>query len=116
MRTLTCSTCRAAVAAPALILALLVAAPPVAAAAPDGTEIYEDKCIGCHGPDGSGNTPMGKSLKAGDLRSAPVQSQTDLQLIATVTKGKGKMQAFGKKLAPDEIAAVVTYLRTLKAK
>ena len=97
----------------AAALALPAAAP---ASAPDGAKLYKDNCIGCHGPDGSGQTPMGKAQKAGDLRSPAVQDQTDAQLNATVTKGKGKMQPFGKKLSPEEIAAVISYIRTLKSK
>ena len=101
----------------ALLTASALALPAAAlAAAPDGAQLYKDKCIGCHGADGSGQTPMGKAQKAGDLRSPAVQSQTDAQLAATVTKGKNKMQPFGTKLSPPEIAAVVAYLRTFKAK
>jgi mono/diheme cytochrome c family protein len=95
-------------------LALLAAAAP-AAAAPDGAKLYKNQCTGCHGPDGGGNTPMGKTLKAGDLRSPAIQGQTDAQLEATVAKGKGKMQPFGKKMSPEEIAAVVQFIRTFKA-
>lgn len=101
----------------ALLTAAALAWPAAAPASTlDGAKLYKDKCIGCHGPDGSGQTPMGKAQKAGDLRAPAVQDQTDAQLNATVTKGKGKMQPFGKKMSPDEIAAVITYLRTLKSK
>ncbi|HVT15557.1 MAG TPA: cytochrome c [Thermoanaerobaculia bacterium] len=101
----------------ALLTVAALALPAAAlAAAPDAPKLYKDKCIGCHGADGSGQTPMGKAQKAGDLRSPAVQDQTDAQLSATVAKGKGKMQAFGKKMSPDEIAAVVAYIRTLKSK
>lgn len=104
------------VAAAALTLTVAVPLAAAAATAPDGATIYQDKCIGCHGADGSGNTPMGRSLKAGDLRSAAIQGETDAQLTATVTNGKNKMQPFGKKLTAPEIAAVVSYIRTLKAR
>jgi mono/diheme cytochrome c family protein len=107
---------RRAAAASLVLAALVVLAAAPAAAAPDAAKLYKDKCIGCHGADGSGNTPMGKAQKAGDLRSPAVQGQSDAQLDATITKGKGKMQPFGKKMSPEEIAAVVTYLRTFKAK
>jgi cytochrome c6 len=98
----------------ALLSTAALALPAAAAAAPDPAKVYKDKCIGCHGASGDGQTPMGKSLKAGDLRSPAVQAQTDAQLNATVTKGKGKMQAFGKKVSPEEIAEVVAYIRSLK--
>ena len=107
-------TSRARFTSTLLTVAALALAAAATAAAPDAAKLYKDKCIGCHGPDGSGQTPMGKAQKAGDLRSPAVQGQSDAQLNATVTKGKGKMQAFGKKMSPEEIAAVVTYIRTLK--
>jgi mono/diheme cytochrome c family protein len=94
--------------------ALVLAATTPAWAGPDAATIYKDKCIGCHAADGSGNTPVGKAQKAGDLRSAPIQGKTDAVLADEITKGKGKMQAFGKKLTPEEIAALVQYIRTLK--
>ena len=101
----------------AVILAVLtLVTVPAFAANPDGAAIFKASCAMCHGPDAAGQTPMGKTLKLKDLRSAEVQNKTDAQLIKTITDGKGKMPAFGAKKTPAEIAAVVAYLRTLKAK
>ena len=50
--------------------------------------LYKTKCQACHGPDGSGNTPMGKKLGARDFHSPEVQKLTDAQLIEVITKGK----------------------------
>jgi mono/diheme cytochrome c family protein len=33
-----------------------------------------------------------------------------------ITKGKGKMPAFGAKIKPDEVAKLVAYLRDLAKK
>jgi cytochrome c6 len=81
----------------------------------DAAATYKAKCASCHGADGSGNTPAGKGLKCRDLRSAEVQGQSDAQLLAIVTKGKGKkMPGFEKTLGADTCKALVAYVRSLK--
>jgi mono/diheme cytochrome c family protein len=82
--------------------------------AADGAAIYKAKCAGCHGPDGAGQTAMGKSLKLRDLGSAEVQKQTDKELGAWTADGKGKMPSYKAKLSADEINAVVAFIRTMK--
>jgi mono/diheme cytochrome c family protein len=84
--------------------------------ASDGAALYKAKCATCHGPDGSGGTPMGKSLKVRDLRSDAVQKQTDIELTKVISGGKGKMPPYGKQLSNADIAAIIAYIRTLKAK
>jgi mono/diheme cytochrome c family protein len=93
----------------ALVLAL-----PALAAGPDGAALYKTKCSACHGVDGSGQTPVGKSMKIRDLRSPEVQKQTDIQLTDTIAGGKGKMQGYGKTLSTAEIQALIAHIRTLK--
>lgn len=93
-------------------VALATLSPGAAAAAPDSTAAYKEKCNSCHGPDGSGATPIGKSLKAGDLRAPAIQDKTDAQLSESIAKGKGKMPAF-KALSAEEIAGLVAYVRSL---
>jgi mono/diheme cytochrome c family protein len=90
---------------------LLAAALPMAAFA-DGASTFKTNCVPCHGADGSGQTPVGKSLKVRDLRSAEVQKLSDAEITKVVTYGKGKMPA--RKLAPADIKAVVAFIRTLK--
>jgi mono/diheme cytochrome c family protein len=99
-----------------LALAALLLALPVFAAGPDGAALYKAKCTMCHGPDGSGNTSMGKSLKLRDLRSAEVRKQTDVELTKVISGGKGKMPPYGKQLSTADIEALIAYLRTIKAK
>ncbi|HEV2721476.1 MAG TPA: cytochrome c [Thermoanaerobaculia bacterium] len=95
------------------ILALVLAAPAIAA---DGAAIYKAKCATCHGPDGSGETAVGKSMKLRDLRSAEVQKQTDVELTKIIAGGKGKMPPFGKQLSTGDVEALIAYIRTIKAK
>ena len=79
-----------------------------------GGDVFKAKCAMCHGPDGSGNTVMGKNLKLKDLGSADVQKQSDEELATVIGKGKNKMPAFDGKLSKDQINDVVKYIRTLK--
>jgi mono/diheme cytochrome c family protein len=95
-------------------LALVISLPVLAAS--DGTAIYKTKCSACHGPDGSGQTSMGKTLKVRDLRSDEVQKQTDVELTKIISGGKGKMPAYGKQLSTADLEALIAHLRTLKAK
>jgi mono/diheme cytochrome c family protein len=82
----------------------------------DGAKAYKANCQICHGPDGSGSTPTGKAMKAEDLRADDVQKQSDSQLAEVITKGRGKMPAFGAKITPDGIQKLVAYIRDLAAK
>jgi mono/diheme cytochrome c family protein len=97
-----------------IALLVLIATPLLADATPDGAAIFKAKCAMCHGPDGSGQTAMGKSLKIRALGSADVQKQTDAELTNIVTNGKNKMLAYKGKLTPEEIKVVVGFIRTLK--
>src|SRR5687767_14026489 len=92
---------------------LLTAALPLAAAADDAA-VYKTKCATCHGADGKGQTPMGKKFGLRPLGSPEVQKQTDAQLIAITSDGKGKMPAYKGKLTEAEIKGLVAHMRSLK--
>lgn len=82
-----------------------------------GAALYRQKaCATCHGADGSGNTPVGKSLKARDLGSEDVQKQSDDELAATIMNGRGKMPGFRSSLSTDQVKQLVTYIRSLAKK
>jgi cytochrome c6 len=106
------------VTAPSLALfiaATLLLTPSSPARADDGASLYKAKCASCHGADGSGNTPAGKSLKVSDLSSAAVQKSTDADLTQKIADGKGKMPAYAKKLTPDQIKSLVATIRAMAA-
>jgi cytochrome c6 len=84
------------------------------AAFADGAATYKAKCALCHGPNGAGDTPSGKSMKVKDLRSDSVQKQSDLELTKVISGGKGKMPPYGKQLSTDDIKALISFIRTLK--
>jgi cytochrome c6 len=100
-----------------LVLLLAIVAmvfAPLAAFAADGAAVYKAKCASCHGPDGKGETAIGKSMKLRSLTSADVQKTSDADLTKVISDGKGKMPAYKGKLTADEIKALVAFIRTLK--
>ncbi len=100
--------------APSILVCFVVlAAPCCLQAQSDAAKIFKTNCTLCHSEDGSGNSPTGKALKAKDLRSDDVQSKTDADLTQAISKGKGKMPAFGAKLSPDKVKSLVAYIRQL---
>jgi mono/diheme cytochrome c family protein len=98
------------------LLAVLFLFTPPARAQIDASSLFKSKCAACHGTDGSGNTPGGKSMKIRDFHSADVQEQTDAQLTDLITNGKGAMPAYKGKLPDDQIKQLVVYIRTLAKK
>jgi len=98
-----------------LAAAVLILTSATAFAA-DGAAVYKAKCATCHAADGSGQTPMGKSMKLRDLRSAEVQKQTDKELYTITADGKGKMPAYKSKINEAELNAVVAFMRTMAKK
>jgi len=96
-----------------LAIAILIITLPLSLFASDGAALYKAKCAACHAADGSGQTPMGKSMKLRDLRSADVQKQTDRELYDWTADGKGKMPAYKTKLTEADINALVAHMRAL---
>ena len=93
----------------AVLVFALQGSPLVAAG--EGEALFKAKCAACHGPDGAGQTPVGKNLKIRDLRSEEVQKQSDTELSEAITKGKNKMPPFEKSLKPDQIKDLVAHVR-----
>jgi mono/diheme cytochrome c family protein len=79
----------------------------------DAAKIYKTNCALCHGADGSGEGATGKALHTKDLRSAEVLKESDATLGEIISKGKGKMPAFGAKIKLDDVTKMVAYIRAL---
>jgi mono/diheme cytochrome c family protein len=94
-----------------LAMFALVVSIAMPAFAADGAATFKAKCAMCHGADGTKENP-GMGVKS--LAGADIQKQSDADLVAAVTKGKGKMPAYAGKLSDDEIKGVVAFVRTLK--
>ncbi|HXA78539.1 MAG TPA: cytochrome c [Candidatus Acidoferrales bacterium] len=77
---------------------------------------FKSKCAACHGADGKGQTPVGKSLGIHDLASTATQKMTDADLEQVITKGKNQMPAYGDSLKAPEIKDLVQYVRAFAKK
>jgi mono/diheme cytochrome c family protein len=93
----------------ALLLGASLMGSPAKADVAAAEATFKAKCAGCHGADGKGKEMM----KTRDLASADVQKQSDADLTTIITKGKGKMPAYGS-LAPDQVKDIVAFIRSLK--
>jgi cytochrome c6 len=80
----------------------------------DAAADYKAKCATCHGPDGKGDTAMGKTMKVKDLGSAEIQKQSDADVTTIIEKGKKPMPGYEGKLTKEQIDSLVKYVRSLK--
>lgn len=71
-----------------------------------GKTIYVTFCAGCHGFEGQSAYPGAPSFAFGDQLT-----QTDTELIASISSGKGMMPAWDKTLSAEEIRYVLSYIR-----
>lgn len=78
----------------------------------DSAALFKSKCAMCHGTAGLADTPMAKSMGIKSYKSPDVQKESDADLKATITNGKGKMPSY-KSLTPAQIDGLVKYIRTL---
>ena len=70
--------------------------------------LFKEYCAKCHGEDGKAQTPRGQKLKARNFTDADwQQSESDADLIHSVTEGKDDMPPFGKKLSREQIESLV---------
>ena len=95
-----------------ICLAASIAAPAFAQGA--GADTFKKNCLMCHGADGLGATPVGKSLKVVSFKDPTAVKSTDADLIAIVKNGKNKMPAYTGKLTDAQIKSAITYIRTLQ--
>ena len=103
-----------------LITIAASAAMLVSATAADVKETWAKECAKCHGPDGKGDTKMGKKIDIKDFTDAKYQaSLKDDAMLKAIKEGvkdgdKTKMKGFGDALSDDEVKALVKYVRDFK--
>lgn len=90
-----------------ILFALLALALAGSAAAADAASIYASKCKACHGADGKG-TAVGIKMGAKDFATV---KESEAELAAIITNGKGKMQAYKDKLSGEEIQALAKFIK-----
>ena len=80
-----------------------------------GEAIYKKHCLMCHGATGLGDGPAGKRLNPKPYNfqdKEKMGAETDEHLFKELTKGKGPMPAFERKLKENERWMVLHYIRT----
>jgi cytochrome c oxidase cbb3-type subunit 3 len=103
--------------APALGAALLLGCAGQRALAVEAKPVFLAQCASCHGVDGKAKTPIGRKLGVKDLT---VSKTTDAEIEKQILEGKkdpaGKelMPSFKTKLKPEEIQALVAYVKGLR--
>jgi cytochrome c6 len=95
------------------LLSLSWTAPAQGQGGDKSASTFKAKCAVCHGAGGKGDSPAGKSLGAADLTKVAA-GKSPAELKAVIQNGRGKMPAYGKSLKPEEIDAMVAYIKSLK--
>ena len=104
---------------PIILLSLLAALAGITASAADAKASWDKACAKCHGPDGKGDTKMGKKLDIKDLSDAKNQAAfTDDKAFKSIKEGikdgdKTKMKP-AENMSDDDIKALVTLVRSFK--
>ena len=90
---------------------------PKATATPDEFAFaranYAKHCFECHGTEGEGGikTVDNKRLKVPSLREGHALKHSDEDFVEQIVKGGDGMPAFKDKLSPEEIKALVRFVR-----
>jgi mono/diheme cytochrome c family protein len=82
-------------------------------------DLFRSNCARCHGADGRGDTPLGHTYNAPDFTDGEwwrkhSEFSSSTRLISIVTRGKGGMPAFGKKLRRNDIKLLVDHVRRFR--
>lgn len=97
-----------------LIAATSLSSKPGTLATPNEAQ-YAKHCASCHGNDGRAKTIKGKLKHARNLTDGEWQEKvSDERIFNSIMNGKGKMPAYAKKLAQEQIESLVTYVRVLR--
>lgn len=94
-----------------------------AGAADKKTErLWKANCASCHGADGKAQTEQGTKMGIGDITTAAWQKEwTDEKIKTAILEGnksekdgkKKEMEPFKDKLKPDQVDALVGFVRSL---
>ncbi len=94
------------------LLVLAAAATAQAQQPADAASVYAKNCASCHGAKGTPAGSMATSMHVPDFATA-LASVPDSVLRSTVANGKGRMMpAYKTRLTAEQIASLVTYIRS----
>ncbi len=107
----------------AVAIAMLFTSGTAFAQADKKTErLWKSKCASCHGNDGKGDTEQGKKMAVASVATAEWQkSHADEQIKKAIQDGvktekggvKKEMDGYKGELSPEQIDALVKYVRSL---
>ncbi len=88
--------------------------PATAESIAEGQYFFELTCQVCHGPEGTGDGPVGLVLATApvDMNLEYTQDQTDGQLFFTITRGRVTMPFYRDVLSQEERWHVINYIRS----
>jgi len=84
-------------------------------------DLYRTNCARCHGAEGHGDTPLGRTFNAPDFTDQKWWQEhaamtSTRSLAAIVTNGKGSMPGFARKLTRSEINMLVAHVRSFRSR
>ena len=71
--------------------------------------LYIQNCARCHGSNGKAQTALGGKLEVDDISGG----LSTAKIISTVTRGRGIMPSFKKKLSTTQIKSIAVYAHSL---
>lgn len=103
---------------------IALALPPFSATAAGdparGNELFQQYCVGCHGPDGRGGRKDGFMPRPQNLtKKGYIDELPDEYLFTVITKGgegvnkSGYMPAFGSTFSEGDINNLIAFIRSL---
>ena len=110
------------VLASVVVASFLLGAPALAEVDKKVERAWKAKCSSCHGAAGKADTDKGQQMKIVDMTSAEFQAKKDDELRNAILNGvkkdkggvKQEMDAFKGDLTPEQVDALVAYIRTFK--
>ncbi|CAB1367677.1 c-type cytochrome [Denitratisoma oestradiolicum] len=74
-----------------------------------GRQVYQMRCIACHGPRGEGIMPQTPKFNMGERLDRP-----DLMLLQNVKMGGNGQPPFIGMVSDEELLDAIAYIRTLR--
>jgi mono/diheme cytochrome c family protein len=86
--------------------------------------LFGSKCGSCHGKDGKAQTEKGKKMAMRDIASPEFQKVSDADMKKAILEGvkvekngvKQEMDSYKEDLKPEEVDALVSYMREFAKK
>jgi mono/diheme cytochrome c family protein len=75
-------------------------------------QVFAANCASCHGATGTPNAAMARSMGIPDF--ATIAASPDSVFVRAITSGKGRMPAYGTRLQPAQVRALVAYVKSLR--